>query len=160
VSVERQQVKFSILDAARRSGEVVPLLVSPARKRTLHAAAILWCRNLTLPTIRQIAAEAGRSPVTVLQPFDTLLDVYAHVLQLEWEVLRAQWFEAARLDAAEFLRGHAAELGAEDRSLLRLPSLVHAAIAGARPAEAMDLDADRVVPLYALAAAGASPPVA
>lgn len=158
-SAPRAAVKFSALDAARRANEVTPLAMSPSRERTLHAAASLWCRNLTLPTIRQVAAEAGRSAVTVLAPFDTVLDVYAHVIRLEWQLLRDNWFGAEPAEAMQFLRVHAIDLGSRDPSLLRLPSLVHAAMVGARPAVCGDADVDRVFPLYALAVGAAHLPL-
>lgn len=148
----RNTVKFSALDAARRAAEVAPMAMSPSRERTLHAAGALWCRHLTLPSIRQVATEVGRSAVTVLKPFDTVLDVYAHMIRLEWQLLRDNWFDAAPAEAMQFLRLHGMELGSRDPSLLRLPSMVYAAVSGARPAECSDADASRVLALYALAA--------
>ena len=64
-----------------------------------------------------------------------------------------RWFEAPDGAATAFLWRHAAELASRQSSLLRLPSLVHAAVVGAGLEDLTTFDDVRVVPLYVLGAA-------
>lgn len=124
-------VKFSLIDAARIALVSDPVPSTPARDRTLAAASVMWCRELTIPTVRRLAAEVGRSPVTVLQPFGRLIHIYAEVIRREWAELEA----IAGLESAERstrLARHVAGLELVDPVLGRLPTLVEAAVVAAQ----------------------------
>lgn len=152
--------RFSILDAGRLAASVAPVHRSPARDEILIGAARLWCRDLSPPTVRAIGIAVGRSPVTVLAPFGSMRHLYAHVIREEWSLLDRRWYRASPGDAWDFLGDHVAQLSSVDRTLLRLPALVHAAISSS-PTAAPPADVNsRTAVLYLVAAhATSSAPV-
>jgi hypothetical protein len=126
--------KFTPADAARAALDRPGSSPTPAQARTLDVARCLWCREAAMPTVRQLAAEAGlRSPSTILKGFGRLVDLYAQVVRTELDRLRsiASRPSADRIAA---LAAHGSELSSRDRSLVRLPVLVLCAVDAARPA--------------------------
>lgn len=124
--------KFSAVDAARLALSAETIEPTPARERTVNAAAVMWCRELAFPTIRRLAAEVGRSPVTVLKPFGRVIDIYAEVIRREWAALETI-ADAAAHERPQQMAEHMAALHRFDPVLVRLPVLVEASIAGAVP---------------------------
>ena len=107
---------------------------TPAQARILDLARCLWCREGAMPTVRQLAAEAGlRSPSTVLNGYGRLVDLYAEVMRTELDRLRSIASRPSG-DRIVGLAAHGAELSNRDRSLVRLPVLVLWAVEAARPA--------------------------
>lgn len=115
-------------------------------------AATLWCRELGIPTVRELGRVVGRSPVTVLRGFEHLIDVYAEVIRSEWALLEDGWHRGVSAERVDWLVGHAASLAAVDAALLRLPALVRAAVVTANPSLAACAELGVAMPLLALAA--------
>lgn len=92
----------------------------------------MWCRELTFPTVRRLAAEIGRSPVTILTPFGRVIDIHAEVIRREWSSLQTIANAAPHL-RPQRMAEHVSALRCFDPGLVRLPAPVEAAIAGAEP---------------------------
>jgi hypothetical protein len=52
-------------------------------QRVLVAAALLWCRRATWPTVRAIAAQAGVAPSTVLREVGTSVGLHRLLVEIE-----------------------------------------------------------------------------
>lgn len=124
--------KFTPVDAARRAVLPAPIWVSPARRRVIDAAALLWCRDLAFPTVRVIASHLGCVPSSVLNGYAHHLDLQAMIMRLEWAQLDGG-LRGESIDRLVFLADHACALAAADIALLRLPSFVVAARLAADP---------------------------
>ena len=145
--------KYSVVDAAQLALTAAPVRATKATDAIVLGAARVWCRQLSIPTVRAIGAEVGRSPVTVLHPFGGMLELYAEVIRREWDLLTRRWFAPSPDEAWSFLEEHALALARECRALLRLPAFVHAAMTSvlARHPDGED----RAVALYVVAASAA-----
>lgn len=146
-----------IVDAARRALTDPPPEPDPRRARVLDVTAILWCRDLRPPTVRQIGAAMGHtSPSTPLNGFGHLVDIVAGVIRREWGQIEHGWLPAPVDDRSDWLVDHVRSLLALDPACLRLPALVGSAVAAADPARSVPLAA-QLAPLHALAAFAPGP---
>lgn len=148
------------IDAARLALTGRPPDPSPGRARRLDVTAILWCRELRLPTVRQIGAAMGHSsPSTPLDGFGHLVDIVAGVIRREWGQIEHGWLPVPAADRSDWLVGHVRSLLALDPACLRLPALVSTALAAADHDRFEPLAA-QLAPLHALAAFAPGPGVA
>lgn len=143
--------KFTPVDAARRVFGPPPVL-SPARQRIVECAATLWCRDLAFPTVRELAAAAGRAISTVLNGYDELIEVQSTVLAIEWAKLDAATIPGPPLEQVHWMSEHVLELAVVDPDLLRLPSFTVTAMLRADPGRRSSPVAGLVPMLHALAA--------
>jgi hypothetical protein len=99
--------------------------VSPeTASRVVFAAGLLWCRQLSLPHVRQIAAYAEVSPSTVVGAFGGTATLIDEVVTRELTGLHRVF--AARHDDREWMRalgGRAIVQHQFDPALTRLPAL-------------------------------------
>lgn len=151
-----EPTKFSMADAGRLALASEALPGSRSRDEILLGAAQLWCRDLSVATVRAIGGHVGRAAVTVLRPFGSAIQLHAQVIRREWDLLRSEWYEPSDERAWAFLHDHARRLAEVDRVLLRLPALVHAAVSGPTLDGPAGATAERTPPLYLLAAQAAT----
>jgi hypothetical protein len=86
--------------------------------------------------------------------------LYAHVIREEWSLLDRRWYRASADDAWDFLGDHVVQLSSVDRTLLRLPALVHAAHSSSTTAVSpSDVDGRTAVLYLVAATASSSAPV-
>jgi hypothetical protein len=143
---------FTAVDAARLALHRHEVVLTRTQVRVADAALRGWCRDQRFPTARRLGTDlGGRSPSTALSSFPHLIDIQAEVIRREWRHLDQEWFGAPVGDGVSWLEAHARNLAALERTCLRLPSLVTAAVLDAqahrrRPA------LDRLVVVHALAA--------
>ena len=147
---DRRQCSFSSLEAAQLALSTAELpSMTPAVRRARDVATTLWCRELSFPRVRTIAAAARTSPSTVVRS-GKAVDLQAVVIRDEWLELVGGWFERPACDRERWIVEHAACLVDHDRSWLRLPGLVASAVCSSGapfPVVVADL-----APLHALAA--------
>ena len=147
-----RKTQFTPVDAARVALSTPPAATRPAQLRVVLSAAVLWSRELQFPTVRDVAADLGlRSPSSVLSRFETVLDLHAMVIGLEWRRLEDVWTGRMAPPSIAALVDHAQELVTIDRACLRLPALVWAAVTAAEPSRALQ-QRDLAGPVHALAA--------
>lgn len=138
------------LDAARLALARRPPDESPSPVE--QAAATLWCIDQQLPSVRRMASAAGyRSPSAVVRNGRRAIDVHAAVIGREWAWIADRWLVASPLERPDRLADHALDLVLLDRSLLRLPALVGAAVVGCGALDRAPAPAS-LLPLHALAA--------
>lgn len=142
--------RSSAVDAARLALARPPLHRTPGRERILRAATVLWCRELQLPTVREVARSTGHSsPSGVITPFGRCVDLQAVIIRTEWDLL-VPWWQAVPAEArGRWLAEHARQLEDMDRACLRLPGLVCSAVASAEVVPLPPLEL--LTPLHALA---------
>ena len=147
----------------RRAAELAlhtdPVPYTETRRRILDAAAVLWCRELGLPTVRGVAAAVGMAPVSVLHPWERFDLLLAEVVRRELRALQAGWYGAAREERDGWLRRHCRALRQIDADLLRLPALVHAAVVAAEAPRVVSVDArpEVAAPLFIVASLPGGP---
>ena len=122
--------KVSPVDAARLAVASGVQAVPSSAAAVLAVAELVWCRTLSIPSVRVLAAELGCAPLTILPSRLRLVDVYASVIAREWALLDSGWFSAAPRARPAFFRQHVWSLHARDPVLQRLPGLVLASVGG------------------------------
>jgi len=132
------RTKFTAVEAARLAlaTDFSPPLLTPALRRRLSMAAMLWCRDLQFPTVRELGTAVGlTSTSSVTAVFGRLIDLQATVIHLEWCRIERLALQPAD-ELPDRLVDHARKLVAADGWCLRLPSLVWSAVVTADPSHA------------------------
>lgn len=108
--------------------ELVPS-TPPSLQRVLLAAATLWCRTMTWPTVREIASTAAVSASTAIEAVGSSEELRALLVQAEFDTIvalaegRRDEFESIDRTMEWAFTARARRLALIDRALVALPTI-------------------------------------